>query len=973
MELGSSVYMINDGAFAGCTGLRDVYFRGNETQWRQIDCLGSADKAILNNATIHYNSQAVNNTIVLSSDLELSNISYSYSPGGRIVELNEGAVGGLRIRCTANGPATVCQVRIADWYDKIPSNEQINSDLAMMERVWKRSENSLASTGLPLSSSLTQPVYQEQLGKTTYALIAALDESVNVVGYAVVRAVFGENGGKATAITDAVGTRITSLYPAHQSVLNLDAPENGTSPVNFADGKPRVFFNKTIEAAAGNRASLDFSKGTLCIYRAADGRKVFEAQESAANPGTSNQVLLWGSGSPYSAIRLEGAKSKLDYGIEYYVTIPEGFIRFADGSTNPAVGRNDWAFFTAGTRELKISLPSYSGTLSVMSSMRLSPTVSASGAALEWESSNPAVATVDNGGYVTTHRDGTTRITCRVTKDGQQKELWYDLTVTPDVGIKFDREGLQLSTGQAAATLGFTYRPVEKNRSSTPTLTVTSSNPGVISVDELSTTMKDYGTGSVVIRSVGTGAATVTATITYGGVTASTSCNVCAGLTGEQIAALVVEEAFTFIGCNRAEFVQKAGVSSSSVSAGGWCAQFIKICAERVGAVNAVYTGKSWGYGDKFYEKTGTEHYRSVPFTEAQVGDIVHFNNQHVGIVCGTDSKYIYVVHGNWHRSYTANGTVCASKADCGAHASDICEKNFSNCGRWPRNGGESQGVSIDGIAHPNWSKAADSVAYNEEAQRLMKKLHLACPVEAVVTYNGEMLDSAAGVLEASFGYMEVDRQNESIDITLYGDYDVDIAVYGTDSGEMSMSSSLVDEEGGVVETRSFENVPIEADTVIQANIGGVDETDTLTVYSDGGETFREAWSADGESGSALGADEELTQWCFTGDAAEETTIECRSCTIDGETINMEIVAGGLPGDNSSVKLMIAVYEDGKMIEFKVILVAAEHGTAALKNVFFAYDSAFHDIQKMSAKVFLLDTETSAPLCASEEIAFSAP
>jgi len=51
--IGDSVTSIGDGAFFGCSTLKDVYYTGSEEEWEEISIGSNYNK--LTNATIHYN------------------------------------------------------------------------------------------------------------------------------------------------------------------------------------------------------------------------------------------------------------------------------------------------------------------------------------------------------------------------------------------------------------------------------------------------------------------------------------------------------------------------------------------------------------------------------------------------------------------------------------------------------------------------------------------------------------------------------------------------------------------------------------------------------------------------------------------------------------------------------------------------------------------------------------------------------
>lgn len=153
--------------------------------------------------------------------------------------------------------------------------------------------------------------------------------------------VSGVGDGITVSVAPSESGAIASFYPANGSTFDFANSE--------ADTKPRISFDREVVSAGGGRASLDFGNGNLQIHRASDGVVVYEVAESSFGVGYSTQVPLWGEGADAQApkaVRLEGVEPKLDYGTEYYVTMPAGFIRLADGTVSPAIGENDWRFTT---------------------------------------------------------------------------------------------------------------------------------------------------------------------------------------------------------------------------------------------------------------------------------------------------------------------------------------------------------------------------------------------------------------------------------------------------------------------------------------------------------------------------------------------------------------------------------------------------------------------------------------------------
>lgn len=124
---------------------------------------------------------------------------------------------------------------------------------------------------------------------------------------------------------------ITALYPANGSTFD----HANTS----SDTRMRIFFDREVSNGGGGRPELDFSTGTLEVYEVSDDTLVYRVQY-----GT--EASLWNvDGSP-TAIVFSNATTALDYDTEYYVTMPEGFVKLADGSVSPAIEKGDWRFTT---------------------------------------------------------------------------------------------------------------------------------------------------------------------------------------------------------------------------------------------------------------------------------------------------------------------------------------------------------------------------------------------------------------------------------------------------------------------------------------------------------------------------------------------------------------------------------------------------------------------------------------------------
>ncbi len=119
--------------------------------------------------------------------LTLSEFSYFYNKDSELKNWNEGSDGALEMMFTVLGPENVCGVRIASWSAAGFTQAEINSQIEMMGRAWKTSTGgSLSSRVLPYEDGGGFPVYPQDHGSTVDVLLLGLNESYDIVGYAIV-------------------------------------------------------------------------------------------------------------------------------------------------------------------------------------------------------------------------------------------------------------------------------------------------------------------------------------------------------------------------------------------------------------------------------------------------------------------------------------------------------------------------------------------------------------------------------------------------------------------------------------------------------------------------------------------------------------------------------------------------------------------------------------------------------------------
>lgn len=125
----------------------------------------------------------------------------------------------------------------------------------------------------------------------------------------------------------------TKLYPA-----------NGATDVGYkADGPEhyQITFDRKI-ANDGALANVDLtSNGAFAIYRASDDALIYKPSQYAR----SDFKIVYKSENILSITPVNN-HTLLEPGTEYYITMGEGFVNFADGSTNQAINKGDWVFST---------------------------------------------------------------------------------------------------------------------------------------------------------------------------------------------------------------------------------------------------------------------------------------------------------------------------------------------------------------------------------------------------------------------------------------------------------------------------------------------------------------------------------------------------------------------------------------------------------------------------------------------------
>ena len=250
-------------------------------------------------------------------------------------------------------------------------------------------------------------------------------------------------------------------------------------------------------------------------------------------------------------------------------------------------------------------------------------------------------------------------------------------------------------------------------------------------------------------------------------------------MTQEDVARAFVNKALSYAGMTHSE-IQAQGLDLIDDN---WCASFVGRVAEVCGLENVIpYSAGVWNIYNNIKNAAGTI---IKDYSDVKIGDIAIVRTGgdaygHVGIVCSVDSESgdFFLVHGNWHNSSSRNtnwrsSCVCAP-GDC----------KFSDCVRgtyFHSNGRSSQGLSLTTVIRPDWSKAIA----NPDVKKVVTDW--ACPIDIVVSYNGEILSTIDDLYQASFGTL-TENADGTFRVTLEYGHDYDYKIYGNGEGTAQLT-----------------------------------------------------------------------------------------------------------------------------------------------------------------------------------------
>lgn len=186
-------------------------------------------------------------------EIQLENVSYTFSKDRDIIESNEGAVGGMRIKANVlSSDSNAKALLIAEWGQNLSecSQTQIKEKALRYAQIWKDANVNIEQD--PYEIGVLHPVDEEELGTHNEVLLIGIDENCNPVGYAFVK---GEIPSKEEALKEVKVVEAVNYTREVNPAFNLDA---GFSPRSHSVSIPKI---------DGNSAAINaFNEKILNAY-----------------------------------------------------------------------------------------------------------------------------------------------------------------------------------------------------------------------------------------------------------------------------------------------------------------------------------------------------------------------------------------------------------------------------------------------------------------------------------------------------------------------------------------------------------------------------------------------------------------------------------------------------------------------------------------------------------------------------------
>ena len=466
-------------------------------------------------------SNATDKTVIwASSKQSVATVTES----GRVTAIAEGV---STITASASGKSATCMVTVSKGYVAV-SSVTLNKQTLSLE---KGASETLSATVLPADATNKTVTWT-----TSNSSIANVDQSGKVTAIGGGSATITAKADNQTATcTVAVTVPVTSISLDRES---LTLEEEGTT-VLTATIEPADATDKTITWSSSNTAIVTVDNAGK-VTAVKEGSAIITAKAGAKEAKCA--VTVQKKVIPVSSITLNKTSLSLEKGASETLTAtvsPEDAtdktvtwnssnaeVASVDENGKVTANSGGEAIIMAKAGEktatctvtvtvpvTSISLDRESLTLEEESTAVLTATIKPADATdktITWSSSNTAIVTVDNAGKVTAVKEGSAIITAKAGAKEAKCAVTVQKKVIPVSSITLNKTTLSLEKG-TSETLTATVGPED---ATDKTVTWSSSNAEIASVDEHGKVTAHTGGEAVITAKAGEKAATCTVTVT---------------------------------------------------------------------------------------------------------------------------------------------------------------------------------------------------------------------------------------------------------------------------------------------------------------------------------------------------------------------------------------------------------------------------------------------------------------------------
>lgn len=215
----------------------------------------------------------------------------------------------------------------------------------------------------------------------------------------------------------------------------------------------------------------------------------------------------------------------------------------------------------------------------------------------------------------------------------------------------------------------------------------------------------------------------------------------------------------------------------------------------------------------------------------ADPGEQLRYNKPHSIVFLGESPDgdgFYYISYGGGISKRGVSHTLYLAEYTSYENFASVVKKYGNNLYIWDTN----HGSYYNGTA-----RAVTDVRSGNGVEKIV--MWIACPVEAAIELNGEVLDSLS-LGTADFGTVE--RDGDEIIFNLEYSPDYNLAITGTGEGSMSLTLAYYDAADNLIDKRAFVNVPIEGSTEIQTS--GFESQSDFVLYVSDATNEMDIWGA---------------------------------------------------------------------------------------------------------------------------------